>query len=71
MGTRSIRRFGEAPLDAAEARDRLADRIVGNPQFVRDRDRGGGVEPIVPPCHRQHETGISCATSVLRSANTT
>src|SRR5260370_35051289 len=47
---------GEAPLDAAEARDRLADRIVGKSQLVRDRDRRGGVERVVPSRHRQHET---------------
>ena len=48
---------GEAPLDAAETRDRLADGIVGQPELMRHRDRGGGVERVVPSRHRQHEVG--------------
>ena len=48
---------GEAPLDAAESRQRLADAFVGDAEFVRDRDRRGGVERVVPPRHRQRQIG--------------
>ena len=44
--------FGEAPLDAAEARDRLSDDVVGQAQFMRDRDRSRGVQRVVPARHR-------------------
>ena len=43
----------EAPLHAAEARKRLADRVVGDLQLVRHRDRRGGVERVVAARHRQ------------------
>ena len=45
----------EAPLDAAELGQRRADRVVGNLQFGRHRNRRGGVERVVPPRHRQLE----------------
>ena len=49
--------FGEAALDAAETRDRLSDGVVGKPELMRDRDRGGGIERVVAPRHRQHDVG--------------
>src|SRR3984957_2984669 len=36
--------FGEAPLDAAKAGDRLANGVVVKSQFMRHRDRGRGIE---------------------------
>src|SRR6266700_288822 len=47
----------EAPLHPTEARDRLADGIIGKSELVRDRNRGGGVERVVLSCHRQGESG--------------
>ena len=46
---------GEAPPHAAEILQRLADHVVGDAELARDRDRGGGVERVVPPRHRQGE----------------
>ena len=46
---------GEAPLDAAEARDRLADRLVGHAEFVRHRNRRRRVRGVMPSRHRQHD----------------
>ena len=46
---------GEAPLDAAEACHRLADRLVGNAELMRHRDRRDRVQRVVPSRHRQHE----------------
>ncbi len=47
--------LGEAPLDAAETGERLADQIVGNAELARHRDRGGRVQRVVSPRHRQRE----------------
>ena len=46
---------GEAPPHAAEVLQRLADHVVGNAEFARDRDRRGGVERVVASRHRQRE----------------
>ena len=46
---------GEPPLDAAEGADRLADDVDRGAELVRHRDRGGGVERVVPAGHRQRE----------------
>ena len=45
----------EAPLDAAEGGERLADRVVADAELVRDGDRRGGVERVVAARHRQRE----------------
>ena len=43
----------EAPLDAAEARERAADRIRAHAELMRDRDRRRRIERIVMAGHRQ------------------
>src|SRR5882672_4221838 len=48
---------GKAPLDAAEACHRLADRIVGHAELMRHRNSRGGVERVVTSRHRQHDVG--------------
>ena len=50
-----LARAGEAALHAAEARERLADRVGRDAELVRDRDGGGGVERVVRARHRQDE----------------
>ena len=44
---------GEAPLDSAEGRERLADHVVLDAELMRHRHRGGGVERVVAAGHRQ------------------
>ena len=51
----SIRRSGEAALDAAKARERAADRVDAHAELMRDGDRRGGIERIVMAGHRQAE----------------
>ena len=46
---------GEAALDAAEAGERLADRVVGDAELARDRDRRRGVQHVVAARHRQRQ----------------
>ena len=48
-------RAGEAPLDAAEGADRLADDVDRGAELMGDRDRRGGVERVVAAGHRQRE----------------
>jgi hypothetical protein len=47
----------EAPLHAAKARHGFADRVVGNAELVRHRDRRRRVRGVVPSGHRQHDVG--------------
>src|SRR5258705_5284387 len=49
--------FGEAPPHAAETCQRLSDGVVGKAKFVRNRDRGRGVERVVASRHRRNEIG--------------
>ena len=42
---------GEAPLDPAEAGERLAQHVVGDAELARDRDRGERVLHIVAARH--------------------
>ncbi len=46
---------GEAAAHAAEILQRLADLVVADAELARDRDRGGGVERVVAPRHRQRQ----------------
>ena len=48
-------RTGEAPLDAAKRLDPAANDVDRGAELVRDGDRGGGVQRVVPPRHRQGE----------------
>ena len=50
-----LARAGEAALDAAKARQSLADRIRRHAEFVGHRQSGGGVEGVVAAGHRQDE----------------
>ena len=54
-GKHDLTDAGEAPLDAAEAREPGRDRGVVDPEFDRDGDGGKGVLDVVPPRHRQHQ----------------
>ena len=41
---------------AAELGERLADHVVADAELVRDRDRGGRIERVVPARHRQRRS---------------
>src|SRR5499427_7698064 len=46
---------GEATSHAAKISKRRADGVVGDAELARDRDRGGGIERVVPSRHRQRQ----------------
>src|SRR5438552_2579826 len=46
---------GEAALDAAEAYECLADRLVGDAELMRYRDRRRCIRRVMPSRHRQHD----------------
>ncbi|MPL96742.1 hypothetical protein SDC9_42924 [bioreactor metagenome] len=45
--------LGEAPVDAAELRQRLADLVLLHAEVARDRNRGKAVRDVVVARHRQ------------------
>ncbi len=47
--------LGEAALDAAEAGDGLADRLIGHAEFMRDGNRRRGIQCVVTTRHRQQQ----------------
>src|SRR4029453_7940809 len=46
---------GEAPPHASKAGERLADEVVADAEFPRDRDRRSSIESVMSPRHRQSE----------------
>jgi len=64
---------GEAPAHASELSERFLDAGVVDAEFVRNRDRRGGVEGVVPAWHRQRyfrdlANGLPGAITVLAAS---